>query len=140
MSTTIVNRQQTLARGKFAPTANETTIPVPASGATVTLFDSTLNNNGLTPIQRLPYERVKVNIYSSHDSAANGVVFQSDFDGGNSNWRSQSTQSYTNAGEATTYDFLLKGGQLKVTYQNSANTLTAWEIEIVGDFDKNPGA
>lgn len=139
-------RRVLLARGKFAPSGNETTIPVPASGATVTLFDSTLNGNKLTPIPGLPFERLQVNIYSSHDSAASGVVFSSDFDGGNaatpssSNWRSQSTQSFTNAAAPTTYDYLIKGGHAKVTYQNSANTLTAWEVEVYGVYDRNPGS
>jgi hypothetical protein len=135
-----------LRRGKFAPSGNETTIPVPASGATVTLFDSTTNGNGIQPIRGLPFERLQVNIYSSHDSAANGVVFSSDFDGGNAaapastNWRQQSTQSFTNATAPTTYDYLVRGGHAKVTYANSANTLTAWEIEVWGVYDRNPGS
>lgn len=135
-----------LARGKFSPSANETTIPVPASGATVTLLDSTLNGDGIPPIPVLPFERIQVNLYSSHDSAANGVVFSSNFDGGNAgapastNWRQQSTQSFTNASGATTWDYLLRGGHVKATYQNSANTLTAWEVEVYGVFDRNPGS
>jgi hypothetical protein len=134
-----------LARGKFSPSGNETTIPVPASGATVTLFDSTLNGNKLTPIPVLPFERLQINLYSSHDSAASGVVFSSDFDGGNattpsSNFRQQSTQSFTNATGAATWDYLVRGGHAKVTYQNSANTLTAWEVEVYGVYDRNPGS
>jgi hypothetical protein len=135
-----------LNRGKFAPSGNETTIPAPGSGATVTLFDSTLNGNKLTPIPVLPFERLQVNIYSSHDSAASGVVFSSDFDGGNattptsSNWRQQSAQSFTNAAAPTTYDYLIRGGHAKVTYQNSASVLTAWEVEVYGVYDRNPGS
>lgn len=135
-----------LRRWKFAPTANESTVAAPGSGATVTLFDSTLSGNGLPPITPLPFNRIQVNHFSSHDSAASGVVFSSNFDGGNatapasSNWRQQSTQTFTNAGGATTWDYLLKGGHVKVTYQNSANVLTAWEGEIYGVYDRNPGS
>jgi hypothetical protein len=135
-----------LNRGKFNPSGNEATIPVPASGATVTLFDSTLNGNGLQPIPPLPFERLQINLYSSADSAANGVVFNSDFDGGNAaspsstHWRQQSTQSFTNASGATTWDYLVRGGHAQVTYQNSANTLTAWEVEVWGVYDRNPGS
>lgn len=137
-----------LARGKFSPSGNETTIPVPASGATVTLFDSTLNGNGVPPIPVLPFERIQVNLHSSHNSAASGVVFNSDFDGGNatspssSNWRQQSTQTFTagGTGDPATWDYLLRGGHVQVTYQNSANTLTAWEVEVYGVYDRNPGS
>jgi hypothetical protein len=145
MSFQIINRRTVLARGKFAPTGNETTIPVPGSGATVTLFDSTLNGNGLPPIPGLPFDRIQVNLYSSADSAANGVVFSSAFDGANAaspsatNWRQQSTQSFTNASGPASWDYLMKGSHAKITYQNSANVLTAWEVEVVGIFDRDPG-
>jgi hypothetical protein len=86
----------------------------------------------------VPFERITVNIYSSHDSGASGVVFSSSFDRG-TNFRTQSSQTYLNANGATTYDYLLKGGHVKVAYTNSANALTAWEMEVYGVYHRNPG-
>lgn len=109
----------------------------PGNGATITLFDSTAVVPMWDPIC-LPFERIQVNIFSSHDSGANGVVFSSSFDRG-ANFRTQSTQTYLAANGATTYDYLLKGGHLKVAYTNSANGLTAWEMEIFGVYDRSAG-
>jgi hypothetical protein len=105
----------------------------------VTLLDTTLNGNGLLPIPGIPFEHIQVNLYSSHDSAPNGIVFSSDFDGGNSNWRTQMVESFANAGGAATWDYPMRGSHVKITYQNSANTLTAWEVEVVGVIDRSPG-
>lgn len=109
----------------------------PGSAATITLFDSTAAHSAWT--DKVPFERIEVNIYSSHDSGASGVVFSSSFDRG-TNFRTQSTQTYLNANGATTYDYLMKGGHVKVAYTNSANVLTAWEMEVVGVYDRNPGS
>lgn len=110
----------------------------PGNGATITILDT--SDSGHTAWRdKVPFERIQVNIYSSHDSGASGVVFSSTFDRG-ANFRTQSTQTYLNSNGATTYDYLLKGGHVKVAYTNSANALTAWEMEVVGVYDRNPGS
>lgn len=110
----------------------------PGSGATITIFDSSVVDPMWDPIG-MPVERIQLNIYSSHDSGASGVAFSSSFDRG-ANFRSQSAQTYSNANGATTYDYLMKGGHVKIAYTNSASVLTAWEYELFGVYDRNPGA
>lgn len=127
----IVNRPVIICRGKFAPGGNESSIGPPASGATITLYDSTANSNGLPGNPPLPFTRLLLNIYSSHIGGTNGLVFQSDFDGGNTNWRNQATQTLP-ATTPTTYDYLLRGDQAKIAFTNSANVLTAWEFTLIG--------
>lgn len=110
----------------------------PGSGATITIWESAVNM--LSSLDCQPFQRVQLNIYSSHDSGASGVVFLSSFDQG-ANYRTQSATTYTNASDgARTWDYLMKGGNVKITYTNSANVLTAWEMEVVGCYDRNPGA
>lgn len=125
-----------LRRGNLTGTAGAQAAP--GSGATITLFDSSTVDPAWDPIG-LPFERLQVNIFSSHDSGANGVAFTSSFDRG-TNFRSQSTNTYLNANGATTYDYLLKGGHVKAAYTNSANVLTSWEMEVWGVRDRNPGS
>lgn len=126
-----------LARGFLLGTSGGGTAP-PGNGATITIFDSTISS--LTSwTDGVPFNRVVVNVYSSHDSGASGVVFSSSFDRG-TNWRTQASYTYLNADGATTYDYLLKGGHVKIAYTNSANVLTAWEMELVGIYDRNPGS
>lgn len=122
-----------LARRFFTGTGNNAP---PGSGATITLFDSAVNTTA--NLDCLPYNRIQVNVYSSHDSAASGVVFNSSFDQG-AHFRQQSTQSYTNATGPASWDYNMKGANVQVTYQNSANVLTAFEMEVVGIYDRNPG-
>ena len=110
----------------------------PGNGATITIFDSPVDATQWAP-DGIPFDRLQLNIYSSHDSGASGVVFSSSFDRG-TNYRTQSTNTYTNAGGATSYDYLMKGGHVKIAYTNSANALTAWEMELIGCYDRNPGS
>lgn len=125
-----------IARGNLTGTNGAQAAP--GSGATITILDTT--DSGHTAWKdRVPFERIELNVYSSHDSGASGVVFSSSFDRG-ANFRTQSSNTYTNAGGATTYDYLMKGGHVKIAYTNSANVLTAWEMEVVGVYDRNPGA
>ena len=133
----VVEERVLLARGFLLGTSGGNTSP-PGSAATITIFDSTAT--GYTSwLSGVPFQRIQLNVYSSHDSGASGVVFSSSFDQG-TNFRTQSTNTYTNAGGATTYDYLMKGGHVKVAYTNSANVLTAWEMELFGCYDRNPGA
>jgi hypothetical protein len=111
----------------------------PGSGATITIFDST-DSKLSSWLDGLPFNRITLSVYSSHDSGASGVVFSSSFDRGG-NFRSQSATTYTNATDgARTWDYLIKGGHVKVAWTNSANVLTAWEMELHGVYDRNPGA
>jgi hypothetical protein len=125
-----------IKRGNLTGTAGAQAAP--GNGATITIFDSTTVDPMWCPLG-LPFERIEFNVYSSHDSGASGVVFSSSFDRG-SNFRTQSTNTYSNASGATTYDYLVKGGHVKIAYTNSANVLTAWEYELWGVYDRNPGS
>lgn len=109
----------------------------PGNGATITIFETVVDLPGMST--GVAFDRLQLNIYSSHDGAASGVVFSSTFDRG-SNYRTQLTFTYLNANGATTYDYLVKGGHAKITYANSANVLTAWEMELFGIYDRNPGS
>lgn len=126
-----------ICRGALLGTNGTGTQAPPGSGATITIFDSTSNpsvfKSGVT------FHRVQLNVYSSHDSGASGVVFSSSFDSG-TNFRTQETYTYLTAGGAFTYDYLMRGSHVKVAYTNSANVLTAWEMELYGCYDRNPGA
>jgi hypothetical protein len=126
----------TLARGFLLGTSAGVNAP-PGSGATVTLFDSSVSTLS-SWLDGLPFSRVILNVYSSHDSGASGVVFSSSFDRG-TNFRAQASYTYLNANGPTSYDYLMKGGHVKVQYTNSASVLTAWEMELVGVYDRNPG-
>jgi hypothetical protein len=133
----VVEERVLLARGFLLGTSGGNNA-APGSAATITIFDSTAT--GYTSwLSGLPFERVVLNVYSSHDSGASGVVFSSSFDRG-TNFRTQATYTYLNANGATSYDYLLKGGHVKIAYTNSANVLTAWEMELFGCYDRNPGA
>jgi len=124
-----------IARGNLTGTGGAQAAP--GSGATITILDTT-DTGHPSWRDRTPFYRIIVNIYSSHDSGAAGVAFSSSFDRG-TNFRTQSTQTYSNANGATSYDYLMKGCHLKVQYTNSASVLTSWEMEVVGIYDRNPG-
>jgi hypothetical protein len=124
-----------IARGNLAGTDGAQAAP--GSGATITLLDTPLNSTWKVGV---PFNRIQLNVYSSHDSGASGVVFNSTFDRG-ANYRAQSATTYTQATDgARSWDYLMKGGGVQVKWTNSANVLTAWEMEIWGYFDRNPGA
>ena len=125
----------TLARGFLLGTTGGGNA-APGSGATITIFDSTLNT---TWVGSFPYNRLQFNVYSSHDSGASGVVWSSSFDRG-TNFRTQDTETYLNANGPSSYDYLVKGNGTKLAYTNSANVLTAWEYELIGIYDRNPGS
>lgn len=126
-----------LVRGFLLGTSAGGNAP-PGSGATITIFDSTIANLAAWR-DGLPFYRLELDVYSSHDSGANGVVFSSSFDRG-TNFRTQRTETYTNAAGPVVYDYLVAGGHVKIAYTNSANSLTAWEMEVFGLYDRNPGS
>jgi len=125
-----------LRRGNLTGTGGAQAAP--GNGSTITIFDSTDVDPPWAP-DGLRFNRLQLNIYSSHDSAASGVVHASSFDRG-ANFRTQSTNTYAAADGPTSFDYLVKGGHVKITYQNSANALTAWEMELFGIYDRNPGS
>lgn len=134
----VVEERVLLTRGFLLGTSGGGSAP-PGSAATITIFDSTIAAWS-SWMSGVPFERITLSIYSSHDSGASGVVFSSSFDRG-TNFRTQSATTYTQATDlARTWDYLMKGGHFKIAYTNSANVLTAWEMEVFGHYDRNPGA
>src|SRR5579872_255010 len=138
------NRPVVIAKGKLSPTDNETggAIGPPASGATITLYDSSKDYGNLNlPAAGPPFSRIVLTINSSADGVASGIVFSEAMDG--VNFDTAATASYTTASGLSTFDFLVRsqGAALKLTYQNSANTLTVWRFVLTGIIgDRNPGA
>lgn len=128
-SRVLLARRYLLGTGSQAP---------PGSGAAITLLDTTVAGSNAN-IDCTKFNRITVNITSSHDSGASGVVFSSTFDQG-TNFDTQSSQTYLTANGATTYDYLVKGGNTKVVYTNSANVLTGFRCEVIGIYDRNPGS
>lgn len=136
MSTDNTDARVIIQRGNLLGTGGAQAAP--GNGATITILDTT--SSAFTAWKdKVPFNRIQLNIFSSHDSGASGLVFTSSFDRG-TNFRAQQAFTYTNAGGATTYDYLMKGGHVKIAYTNSANALTAWEMEVVGIYDRNPGS
>ena len=125
-----------ITRGAIGGAAGSGTEAPPGNGATITIYDTSVDPT--TAKSGIPFERVQLNIYSSHDSAASGVEFLSSFDNG-ANFRSQDTDTYLNADGPTSFDYLMKGRHVRITYENSANALTDWEMELWGIYDRNPG-
>jgi hypothetical protein len=120
----------------------------PASGATVTLFNSNSiwGNGGLRGAN---VGRIRIGFIAlSHASATSGLVVSAKAKG-SSTWRSidggtggtagpfPATVAALSAGQDLVYDiFCSQYDDLKVEYTNSANTLTAWEPQItalIGD-------
>lgn len=104
-------------------------VAAPASGATITVWDSG-SSASLTP----SCMRIDLSLVSSHDSGTLGVVFQVSFDGG-VNWDTINSFTYSAAGGQWTYSCPRIGDRMRVRYTNSANTLTTWrgELRIVND-------
>lgn len=122
-----------IARGNLTGSAGAQAAP--GSAATVTILDTTQTSAWAALV---PFNRVTFNVLSSHDSGASGVAFTSSFDRG-ANFDTQVSYTYLTAGGAWTYDYLMKGGHLKIAYTNSANVLTGWRYEVIGIYDRNPG-
>ena len=110
----------------------------PGSAATITIFDSTVVDPMWDPIG-VPFERLVLSVISSADSGANGVVHSSSLDRG-TNFDTITTNTYLTANGQTTYDYLMRGGHVKIAYTNSAAVLTTWRYELWGVYDRNPGS
>lgn len=136
MSATLamVNRPVVIAKGKLTVPAGSGEIGPPGSGATITIYNSILDWNGVgTQPSGVPFSRLVLTLLSSADSAANGVVFAESMDGVNID--TASTQTYLTANGLTTWDFLMRspgGSNVKITYANSAAVLTSWRFVLSG--------
>lgn len=111
----------------------------PASGATITLFDSTTQLGkgimGMMGAGRLVVQFCAL----SHASATDGLKAYTSSNGG-TNWdaTTMSTVGAVSSLPATvpvcttdtaTYDIFIKNERdFKLTYENSANTLTSWRV------------
>lgn len=120
-----------LRRGQTTAETGSGDLAKPASAATITLWQSNSNVNSTYAGAR--WKRIIVNLYVSHASVANGLTFDESQDG--TNWRN--LVAYTIA--ATTYTkstVSVSAPYIRVRYQNDANTLTTWEMSVLGDSEE----
>jgi len=104
-------------------------VAAPGSGATITLWASNANNTAAGKGAR--YKMFVINIYSSHASAASGLVISESSDKGVT-WDSLSTASVSATTYTKTY-FKASAPDIKIEYTNSANVLTTWRGSVMGD-------
>lgn len=102
----------------------------PGSGATVTLWSSSEANG---PGRR--FKRIIVRLRASHASATSGLRFQ---EKSNDADTYRDLVAYTQPAATSDkpfvrYEVSVAASFLNVEYQNSANVLTAFEGEILGD-------
>ncbi len=113
---------------KTGATVNGATT-TPASGATVVLYQSNL------PTARGYGARNKmlmISIISSANSAANGVTVDESNDGGTT-WDNLTAFTYlTASGYVKTY-VKVSAPEIRVSYANSAATLTTWRYSVLSD-------
>lgn len=103
-------------------------VAAPASGATITLWSS--SGNVVQATQGARYKRLVINVYASHLSAASGLQIDESVD--NSNWRN--VVSYSIAATTYTKSYVsVSAPFVRVRYVNSANTLSTWEMSVLGD-------
>jgi len=104
-------------------------VAAPGSGATITLWSSIGNNPAAGKGSR--YKMLVMNIYSSHASAASGLVISESSDKGVT-WDSLATASVSATTYTKTYT-KVSAPDVKVEYTNSANVLTTWRGSVLGD-------
>lgn len=127
-----------IRRGVLTPASGAGEQAAPGSGATITIWDTSLNANALSPKVGVPFSRVVLAIISSADSAANGVKFYLSQDG--INFQLDDQDAYLTADGETTYDFLMRAPHARITYENSASALTTWQMSLIGIIgDRDPG-
>lgn len=127
-----------LRRGIMNPTGGAPEQAQPGSGSTITIWDSSLNTNGLSPTRGPQLSRVVLAIFASHDSAADGVKFYLSQDG--TNFQLDDQDAYAATDGETTYDWLMRAPHGRITYENSANVLTSWQMSLMGIIgDRDPG-
>ena len=127
-----VNREIPIARGVLNPAAGSGEQSPPGSGATIVIFDSTANTNGLQFATWIPFARLVLSINSSANSGASGVIIEGSEDNG-ANWDAmQPAQTYLTANGLTQYDILVTSPQVRLRYTNSASVLTTWRMSLLG--------
>lgn len=127
-------RQEMLARWKTGSTSATGFVTAPASGATITIWDSGANEanaNVTASAKGHRWKRLIWNGIASHDSGANGLSFEQSFDDG-TNW--DVLVQYTNLASTVYQRFVaVSGPRVRVRYTNSASTLTIWRGCLIGD-------
>lgn len=122
-----------LRRGVLSPVTGKGEQAAPASGATITIWDSTANFGDAAagfPPYGAEYRRLLLDLYSSHASATGGVIFEGSADG--TNWDFSEVYDLA-ATTATVVNYHVRTPHVRVRYTNSANTLTGWRMSLVGD-------
>ena len=102
----------------------------PGSGATVVLYQSNLPGAARRGSR---FKMIVLNITSSADSGANGVIFEESDDGG-TNWDTlpQTFTYLTASGRVKTY-CKISAPEFRVRYTNSAAVLSTWRFSLLGD-------
>lgn len=130
------DKEFVIRRGIMNPASGAPEQAQPGSAATITIWDSSLNANALSQKTGVPFSRVVLAIFASHDSAALGVKFYLSQDG--TNFNLDEDEAYVATDGETTYDWLMRAPHGRITYENSASTLTSWQTSlkaIIGDRD-----
>jgi hypothetical protein len=119
----------------------------PASGATITIWDSTANSPaGCEAFPRASrYRRLQLYVNASHDSGSSGVIFYGSSDGVTwavvqDNGGSAAAYTYTASNGGVTFTVPCRTPHMKVTYTNSANALTRYDMSLIGDARGEPAA
>lgn len=124
-----------LRQGGLTATAGTGRQAAPGSGATITLFDSNANNPGAQRGSR--WRRLISRIKSSHISAVDGLKFQESYDG--TSWDTliaYTVPATTAAVPYSVYSVAVAAPNVRVTYENSANVLTTWQMTLEGDTEE----
>src|SRR5690348_10468271 len=111
----------------LATSAGGSAVAAPGSGATITLWSSV----GTAGTAGSRYKKIIVNIYSSAASGTNGLVIAESNDGG-TNFRTVTAVTVAATTYTKTY-VTVSAPIIKVSYTNSANVLTTWEMSVLGD-------
>ena len=124
------DRQQVLAKWKTGGTAADGYIAAPASGATITIWDS--GADLATGNRGARFKRLIMTSTASHDSGALGVSFETSSDDG-ANWDVIATYTDAAAGAPNIHYVSVSAPRVRVQYTNSANVLTTWRGHLAAD-------
>ncbi len=118
----------------YAVVSKTGNVAAPASGATVTLWDSLAQAAGNSGSRA---KAIVVNVESSHDSATDGVQISESDDNGTT-WKTVYTRTYTVAvdGRLKLVYKLIGAPDVRVRYINSANALTTWRYSVLVDISE----
>ena len=114
--------------GRTGVKANAVDTTHPASGAALTLFDSTW---GGARDRGIRHKLLVFNVFSSHASAANGFKVDESSDGG-ANWDNL-YQATIAATTATKIFVKVSSPEFRVTYTNSASNTTTFRWSLLSD-------